>query len=285
MYKNRLYLIENKTSLHVGSGDANFGIVDKQIQRDAITEYPTIHSSSLKGALREYIMHKLECPIKRDKDKDEKYTEEEQSRYNQIAHIFGDDKQSGKIRFIDAHLLSIPMRSDLNPYYHCVSPKSIEILGDFADTFGISLEDKEALNKLAEYKGSDILVKEGTPVIEDERAKEDKNYNLSVLERLVGSPVALVPNEKYTELLKDLPVIARNQLENGKSNNLFYEEVLPRKSKFFTVISEPTYLNVDDKDGLEKAFEKFATYLTDNDTIHIGANASIGYGVCTFKEL
>ncbi|CAA6815654.1 MAG: CRISPR-associated RAMP Cmr4 [uncultured Sulfurovum sp.] len=285
MYKNRLYLIENKTSLHVGSGDANFGVIDKQIQRDAITEYPTIHSSSLKGALREYIMHKLECPIKRDKDKDEKYTEEEQSRYNQVAHIFGDDEQSGKVRFIDAHLLSIPMRSDLNPYYHCVSPKSIELLVDFADTFGLTLEDKEALTALANYSDDALLVSKESPVIEDFQATSNESYDLSVLEGIVGSPVALVPNKKYAELLKNLPIIARNQLENGESKNLFYEEVLPRKSKFFTVISEPTYLNFDDKDRLEKAFEKFATYLMDNDTIHIGANASIGYGVCKFKEL
>ena len=285
MYKNKLYLIENKTSLHVGSGDTNFGVIDKQIQRDAITEYPTIHSSSLKGALREYMMYKLQNPVKRNKDKDDKYTEEEQSRYNKVAHIFGDDEQSGKVRFIDAHLLSVPMRSDLNPYYHCLSPKSIEQLVDFADTFGIKLSNKEKLVALTKYAGKSILVKEGTPIIEDEKATVEKKYDLSVLEAFVGSPVALVPNHKYTELLKDLPVIARNQLENGESKNLFYEEVLPRKSKFFTVISEPTYLNDADQTKLENAFEKFHNYLTDNDTIHIGANASIGYGVCTFEEL
>lgn len=288
MYKNRLYLIENKTSLHVGSGDANFGIVDKEIQRDAITDYPTIHSSSLKGALREYMMYKLQNPVKRNKDKDEKYTEEEQARYNQVAHIFGDDEQSGKVRFIDAHLLSVPMRSDLNPYYHCVSPKSIELLVDFSETFGLTLKDKEALEALANYSANDLLVTEGSPTIEDiiaTSATPNELNALAVLENIVGSPVALVAHTKYTELLKDLPVIARNQLENGESKNLFYEEVLPRKSKFFTVISEPTYLNKADQTKLENAFEKFHNYLTDNDTIHIGANASIGYGVCTFEEL
>ncbi len=285
MYKNRLYIIENKTSLHVGSGDANFGIVDKEIQRDTITKYPTIHSSSLKGALREYMTYKLQNPVKREKEEDAHYSEEEQSRYNKIVHIFGDNEQSGKVRFIDAYLLSVPFRSDMNPYYHCVSPKSIGQLLDFADTFSINIEHKDVLEHIALYNGLEILVKEGTPIIEDEKAKSSSEYDFSVLEDLLGLPLALVPNTTYDELLKNLPVIARNQLENGVSKNLFYEEVLPRKSKFFTVISEPTYLNKDDKTKLENVFNDFSAYLTDKDTIHIGANASIGYGVCTFKEL
>lgn len=269
MYKNRLYLIENQTSLHVGSGDANFGIIDKEIQRDAITKYPTIHSSSLKGALREYCTHK--------------HNPADGERF--ISYIFGDEENSGKVRFIDAHLLSVPMRSDTEPYYHCFSPKSIEQLLDFANIFSVELENREALSKLAKYDKKDILVKEGRPIIEDEQAKADNSFDLSALEALVDGSVALVPNSIYDELLKNLPVIARNQLENGESKNLFYEEVLPRKSKFFTVISEPTYLNKDDETRLENAFDRFSNYLTDKDTIHIGANASIGYGVCTFKEL
>lgn len=269
MYKNRLYIIENKTSLHVGSGDANFGIIDKEIQRDAITSYPTIHSSSLKGALREYCTHK--------------HNDEDGEKF--ISYIFGDEENAGKIRFIDAHLLSVPMRSNTEPYYHCFSPKTISQLLDFAGTFSIKLKNRDALAKLSKYDGKDILVKEGTPIIEDEQAKVDNKYDLTALEELSSGLVALVPNNTFEELLKDLPVIARNQLENGESKNLFYEEVLPRKSKFFTIISEPTYLNKKDETRLENAFNRFADYLTDKDTIHIGANASIGYGVCIFKEI
>ncbi|MDY0403679.1 type III-B CRISPR module RAMP protein Cmr4 [Sulfurovum sp.] len=269
MYKNRLYIIENKTSLHAGSGDTNLGVIDNKIQRDSITDYPMIHSSSLKGALKEY------CTYKHDINEGENF----------ISYIFGDEDHAGKMRFIDAHLLSVPMRSDLNPYYHCVSPKSIGQLLDFADTFGIALKNKEAFVKFANYTGSEIMVGKGTPVIEDEKAIESTQYDFAALEEILGSPLALVPNTIYEELLKDLPVIARNQLENGESKNLFYEEVLPRKSKLFTVISEPQYLNKQDETRLQNAFDRFSDYLTGHDTIHIGANASIGYGICTFKEL
>lgn len=52
--KAHLYHIETISNLHVGSGEANEGVIDNLIQRDAITDLPVIHSSSLKGALREH---------------------------------------------------------------------------------------------------------------------------------------------------------------------------------------------------------------------------------------
>lgn len=269
MYKHKLYLITNKTPLHVGSGDTNFDIVDKQIQRDSLTNYPTIHASSLKGALKEYA-----C-----------FRHNEEDSKNFIAHIFGDDDNSGKVRFTQAHLLSVPMRSDTEPYYNCTSPKAIEQLLDTVDTFSLSLSQKAALQKIANYKGDEPLIATGSAIIEDVNAKASEDYDFAALETIVGSPAAIVPNKLFAEMLKDLPVIARNQLENGESKNLWYEEVLPRESKFFTLISEPTYLNIADEKKLQNAFNRFGEYLTDANTIHIGANASIGYGVTKFEEL
>ena len=48
----KAYRIEAISNLHVGGmGDA-ISIVDLPVQRDVLTGYPTIHASSLKGALR-----------------------------------------------------------------------------------------------------------------------------------------------------------------------------------------------------------------------------------------
>jgi len=269
MYKHKLYKITNKTSLHVGSGDTNFDLIDKKIQRDAITNYPTIHASSLKGALREY------CEYKHDENESKNF----------ISYIFGDEESSGKVRFLEALLLSVPFRSDIHPYYNCTSPKAIAQLVDFAETFALSLENLDALRKVSEYDRDEILVKEGNPTIEDEKAKSSEEFNFDALEKILGKNVAIVPNNTFEEMLKDLPVIARNSLENGESKNLWYEEVLPRESKLFTVISEPTFLNNMDKKKLNNAFERLNGYLTSKDTIHIGANTSIGYGVTLFEEL
>ncbi|SFV51948.1 CRISPR-associated RAMP Cmr4 [hydrothermal vent metagenome] len=267
MYNHKLYIIECKTPLHVGSGETNFGIIDNKIQRDPLTTYPTIHASSLKGALREY------CSFRHPKEDGERF----------LPYIFGNEEQSGAIRFTQAYLLSLPFRAENNPYYMCTSPEAIAQLLDTLQTF--SLPQIEALKEVAAYNGEEIVVSTEDTTIEDIRAKKSDAFDFETLEKIIGSPLAIVPNEKFRELLEDLPVIARNQLENGGSKNLWYEEILPRKSKLFTLISEPTYLNDKDEKRLQNAFERFHDYLCDENTIHIGANASVGYGVTTFKEL
>ncbi|WP_456389968.1 type III-B CRISPR module RAMP protein Cmr4 [Hydrogenimonas sp.] len=268
MYQNTLYLIENHTNMHVGSGDANFGTIDKLIQRDPITDYPMIHSSSLKGALKEYCEHHpfaAEAPT-------------------WISKTFGDDDNSGNVRFLDAWLLSVPMRSDTEPYYACTSPRAVAHLLEAAKLAGVELPEKEALQKVADYRGETIAIAKGKAAIEELDAKERKDIDFAALERYTGGPAALVPDALFKELLKDLPVIARNQLENGESKNLWYEEVLPRKSRLFTTLFFPTYINEKDSD-LRNHFTRLQDALTDENPIQIGANASVGYGVCTFEEV
>jgi CRISPR-associated protein Cmr4 len=274
MYTNHLYLIENITSLHVGSGDANFGLIDKQIQRDTLTGYPTIHSSSLKGALKEYSSYKCDISTKTPEEKN-----------NFIANIFGDNDKSGKVRFVDAHMLSAPFRSDEKPYFCCTSPKAIEQFLDLANTLGIVIAQQDKLRAFASQTGADALVRSGAPMIEDIKAKTSDGLDFDALEAIVGAPAALVSDKDFDELLKNLPVIARNSLENGESKNLWYEEVVPRKSRFFSAISVPAYLDNNDSTKLINTFEQFRSFLSDKDTIHIGANASIGYGVTMFTEV
>jgi CRISPR-associated protein Cmr4 len=60
-------------------------------------------------------------------------------------------------------------------------------------------------------------------------------------------------------------------LENGESANLWYEEILPQETVFYTIIL------VEDNN-----------ILTNNLTgkiVQIGANATIGYGYCRFVKL
>ena len=67
-----------------------------------------------------------------------------------------------------------------------------------------------------------------------------------------------------------LPIIARNRLKNGESDNLWYEQVLPAKSVLGTIIETDDNTLIEALNG----------YL-----VQIGANATIGYGYCTFVKL
>jgi CRISPR-associated protein Cmr4 len=91
------YFIQCITNLHAGSGDANYGIIDKLVQRDTVYNYPTIHASSLKGALRQHF-------------EDAQYSDVN------IEQIFGkktnddDEAESGNCNFLSADLVALPVR-------------------------------------------------------------------------------------------------------------------------------------------------------------------------------
>ena len=93
----KVYYIDCLTNLHVGSGDANFNIVDKEVEKDPVTGYPIVHASGIKGALREAYR----------KNHSEKETEK----------IFGkpatenESDTGGSYKFFDARFLYRPVRA------------------------------------------------------------------------------------------------------------------------------------------------------------------------------
>lgn len=76
------------------------------------------------------------------------------------------------------------------------------------------------------------------------------------------------------EDFEQLPVIARNKLDNGESKNLWYEEVVPAESRFVFFVSY-------DNEDIFKEFNK----IIEEGVIQIGANGSIGYGFCKITNL
>lgn len=82
--------------------------------------------------------------------------------------------------------------------------------------------------------------------------------------------VANSASGNLTELAKELPVIARNFLDNGVSKNLWYEEVVPRESVFVACIQAAD-------DTLAKALH--------GKVVQLGGNATVGYGYCLFTQI
>lgn len=211
-YEPHIYKIRTLTNLHVGGSGSNFDIVDKQVQRDPTTEYPSIYASSIKGALRDHFTDVLG-----EGDK-------------AITYIFGnepDDRgeaKQGKYRFLSADLLALPNPSNNTPF---------------------ELAYTDEINKL------------------EEKAQ------------LMGATIKFnkTPSSDFKELTEELPVIARNYLKNGISENLWYEEVVPRESLFVFTLLAP-------KGDITKFDEQ-----VNGKIIQIGANATIGYGLCLFTKI
>lgn len=262
--KTSLYTITTLSNLHVGSGDINFDIIDNQVQRDPITSLPNIHSSSLKGAFREH------------------FTQFDAN--GMINYIFGpeassdENHQTGAYSFFEAKLLTRPVRSNAKYFFNATSPKVIEEFLNACEMFSLALEAqlKTALEHLAKLKPSRAFIFEDikSVILEDETA-DYHPFDTTPLEGFLGKDIALFSDEAFKQL--SLPVLARNQLDNGESKNLWYEEVVPKAAKFYFFIAKPENLDAKDKaqkiEGFERRFDK-------EEIIQIGANKSIGYGFC-----
>lgn len=256
------WLIQSETNIHVGNENTtSVGLIDKEIQRDALTQIPCINASSLKGAMNEYATVKAGLE---DKDR--------------IA-IFGVDKtgkksdtQKGGCIFFDAHLLLLPVQDDKDLYKLVTSKETIEQYLDLLKMVGISVEYNDFIDGLKKrYNRFDG--KEG-----------DKNSIISIA--------------KFNELCSndELPIIARNNLmiNNG---NLWYEQCLPQKTVFGTIIDIPESVRVvlkekTDSSQKSESVECFVNNVPQlmidtfkDKIVQIGANATIGYGYCKFIKI
>jgi len=262
-----IYLIEALTNLHVGDMGASYSIVDKTVQKDAISGHPCIYSTSLKGAIRSA-------------------AEKANIGTTKIKEIFGGEAKEiskGRVSFNDAHLLFYPVRSRKRPYYLATCPAMLKEtlkICSFAGNVN-AMNEFQALLNLESGKVYEQRQINGYTWVEDEYLPYGQlpNTIVPVLTKLTGEQaLAVFTDQQMNNLLEDLPVIARNQLDNGISKNLWYEEFVPRKSIFITM----TFCDVP---YLEKDVDGILLGANNNtEIIQIGANATVGYGYCQFRK-
>ena len=278
MFIHNSYIIEALTNTHVGSGDTSFGTVDNLIQKDPVTSLPVFHSSSIKGAIKEHMEQYVKPPaIIPPAD---------------FNLIFGEaEDRPGVVKFYDARLLTLPLRSTRRVFYHCTSPEIILDYLSAIKTFGDAtrFDNLEKLLNLfnglkSQFDDSEFLVfnndANNERYLEIEDYGKNKKYSITdisingLITKYMGVDInnlAVFTDDIFYRICKDsLPVIARNKIgEDGTSENLFYEEVLPRRIRLWFMLGFDNNITVNGQ---------FETKLT-SDLIQIGANASIGYGV------
>jgi CRISPR-associated protein Cmr4 len=269
------FTIDCKTNLHVGSGKANYGVVDQLVQRDPTFQCPTIHASSLKGGIKEY------C---------------QSNNYGNMIKVFGSEKktdgktdhensQVGEYKFFDAMLLAIPVRCDKRAFIHITCPNILKNLNDqLPPTHALKTELKALSeifgigeNPIAYCFSPDL----NDAIVEDfdVKAKYDGSKLALLtdqLKNLFKYDIVIVENKYFDRLTDDLhlPVIARNYLENGESKNLWYEQVVPRLSRFWSM---------EIHQGADLLFTP--VLFNKEIQVQVGANGSIGYGYCSFTKI
>lgn len=279
--KTYLFTIDAITNLQVGSGAVNFGVIDNLVQRDAATGFPAINASSLKGALRQH------C--------EEHWRNEPDKKLAQITSLFGtasksETKNAGSLRFFDANLLSMPVRSSHVPYQMCSCPSLIRDYIEKREMFGIRLGDKDIvsleslMNMASDGRAIAMAMTHSGTMLEDCENQTlcvggGHEKDVAVFADLVGKPATLLSDGEMSRLCDDdhLPVLARNCLEEN-NRNLWYEQVLPRFSRLY-------FLMVDTAEKDESADVKCFIEAITAHAVQIGANASVGYGFCKIRRV
>ncbi len=251
-YKAAFFSITTKTPMHCGAGGENFWIIDKLIQRDETTNLPNINSSSLKGALREYMKDYLSNVDKING----------KSWATVLFQIFGNDNTD--LSNSDKEIVAAELKVDV---------KKIEIAGDFrilpAELLSIPTLKEGVIKHIISCNWLKDNMKEKLELF-DCKLSDGVDEN-----QIIGANEFLTEYD-FCEKVDDfnLPVIARNHLEDGTSTNLWYEQVLPRETKLYFAV---VYNN-------EELFKIFRDAIIAH-PVQIGANASVGYGFCKIKEI
>lgn len=269
----QFYRLRAITNLHVGSGDSNYGVIDKLVERDAATGLPCINSSGLKGAIKQKFkgLPGLKEVFGSDVSRNEDGSEED-------SRGEAKDTQQGSCNFLPAHLLAIPVRSDKVQFMLGVSKGTVDAYFQFRKDLEIS---DTSITPIAISNEHKLKVSDGLNDADlgqsNKRTKGPLDATVATqLKDLLGTshPVVVLDDETFIELCNDLnlPVIARNALEDGQSQNLWYEQVLPRESVlYFPIIWD---------DASRKT-----TFDLTKGTLQVGGNASVGYGFTKITEI
>lgn len=263
----KLYKIRCLTNMHVGNGDTSYALIDNKVQRDVITNFPVINSSSLKGSLKNFLSN--------EKIEDEK-----------IKYIFGHEENGiGNYKIFSGMLLSIPVRSNKKPFFRATCLRIIKDFMDLIENFNYELDIKEDLKKIIKFVEKNesyiYIFKEFNNDIKSDNGLrvegEDANLlegldikNKKNIEEIFGQDLIIIDDEVFGTLLKELPIIARNKLDNGESENLWYEEIVPRETIF--------YFGVIEGKNHSEEFNRIT-----KEPIQIGGHATIGYGFCNIS--
>ena len=270
------YQITCLTELHMGSGENNFHIIDKTVERDPVTQYPMMNASGVKGALVEF--------FKRAKNSNtvtlfgapagiEVKAEDGKAKVTK-------NSTPGNLRILAAKLLGRAVRasSGNEAYYIATTLTALKEYNNLA--FCLTGTYPLAIPELS--KDKNYFVAPGSQV------KQIGVDGIIVEEALTGTFAGQLLELLFTDktdcpgvaILTDscfrsiaLPVSARNYLIDGISENLWYEENVPNHSSFWFAVQ-----------GSQENLNCFEQGLG-NHIVQFGGDASVGKGMCLLRKM
>jgi len=282
-----------ETPIHAGMSGGS-GYVDNQIQRDFTTRLPIIHSSGIKGVIRD--------------------------RLPDADALLGTPKDAGKVLFNDARLLLLPVPSLAGVFAWVTCPLAISRLERDMGLFGLTPPVElgaasQAISGLADSRA--MVASEDSPIVvaktpvrvvlDDfcfEATAHDAVKNLAkwlaehtfpatsdaaalaALARWARrmwddstktSALVVVGDEAFRDLSEFcMTIVERNKVEEGKDTVPWTEEHLPAESLTYCVM---TSLG----SGNAPAVEKVRQHIEKQRVLQVGGTASLGRGMLSVR--
>ena len=247
-----------ETSIHPGTG-RGLGVVDLPAAREAVTDYPVLVGSSLKGALL-------------DKARTTEAVD--------ANACFGSQERAGDLLVSDARLLLLPVRSLTGSYRWATCPHLIERYRRDLRRAGLdapaAAPDVKPGSVSAEGKGY-LFLEERQFSISDKPSSQLADSIKPLLlhqeaQNRLPDQIAVLHDDDFAWFARyGLAVQARNVLDSKtkQSKNLWYEETLPPDTVMYAVVMGR---NDDAVGALDLLFPESDPYL------QAGGNETIGHG-------
>lgn len=264
------------TPCHAGSG-SSFGVIDLPIQRERHTNWPVIHASGMKGAMRAQF----------DRYKD---NVQNQSSGNLTELIFGSEISdfAGSLSVSDAKILAFPMRSSFAPFVWITCPavlarlnKDLRLAGKAGDDLAElqNLEKGQALwVKGAFEPGKNILLEDVEVTTVRQIALANLLPYLDKADRLL-----IVHDEVFGYGISNCTSIMANISINQatgttKDRSLRYQEELPSDTLLYSVVSWGDSRNLGDQLKTDM-IKGLVTEQAIASHIQVGGDVTLGRGI------
>jgi len=282
-FSSRMLFMRAITPLHVGSGRASAFHVDLPVQRDEFG-FPTIWSSSLKGALRSWF---------RPGDDGER---------DLMKCIFGPEprspevsEQGSAISVLDARLLFIPVRSLRRIWIYATSPHMLGMFNTYCEALGRGGLKLPSLSRKALVSSKDLLSEGGYIVVNEVRVEAEEAPGLvellegripqEILSELKGRGLVILPDiDSLSRVIVNRSMVVQYRVrlkmdsKTVEEGALWSEEYAPAGSVFVSAVvcrGSKCYRSPDDLcSSLAERYEKRL-----GGVIYVGGRETIGKGL------
>ncbi|MDY0300872.1 MAG: type III-B CRISPR module RAMP protein Cmr4 [Trichlorobacter sp.] len=267
------------TPCHAGSG-SSFSAIDLPIQRERHTNWPVIHASSMKGAMRaqfDRFKHRIEG-----------------NKEELTNQIFGSEKNeyAGSLSISDARILAFPMRSTFAPFVWITCPA---VLARLNKDFKIAEKDTADLSELAQITTEQAFWLSGNfeekskILLEDMEVTATKKIELAGISPYVtdAERLLIVHDEVFSYGVSNCTSVMANIMIDQatgttKDGSLRYHEELPSDTLLYSVV-----IWGDSRDPKEQIkadmIKDFVTKDVIANHIQVGGDLTLGRGIFEIK--